>query len=285
MKIAFIGLGIMGSRMATNLLKNGVDVTVANRSTEPVEALVKAGAKGATSYVEAVKDADLVFSMLSTPEVVESVFLGTGGALQAMKSGTIWADCSTVNPSFSKKMGALAESSGIRYLDTPVAGTMPHAKNAELVFFVGGAVEDLVIIQPFLAFMGNKVIHVGTLSKGAAFKMLVNSLLAQSMLVFAETLHLGEKMGLDKNFLLNTLPNLKVSAPFTKAKAEMIRQDDYSVQFPLEWMQKDLHLVTTTAYEHGQSLYMANIAKEVYNSAKQKGLSRSDFAAIYKVFE
>ena len=115
--------------------------------------------------------------------------------------------------------------------------------------------------------------------------MLVNSLLAQSMLVFAETLHLGQKMGLDKDFLLDTLPNLVVSAPFTKFKAEMIRQDDYSVQFPLEWMQKDLHLVTQTAYENNQTLYMANVAKEVYQAAKQKGLSREDFAAIYKVFE
>ena len=284
MKIAFIGLGIMGSRMAGNLLQNGVDLTVANRSQVPVEKLVARGAKGANSYAEAVKDADIIFSMLSTPEVVESVFTGEDAALSAMKKGAIWADCSTVNPSFNQRMGRLAAQAGIHYLDTPVAGTMPKVEIDELVFFVGGPEKELEIIRPFLDHMGNKVIHVGDLSKGAAFKMLVNSLLAQAMLVFAETVHLGEKMGLDKDFLLNTLPNLKVSAPFTKFKAEMIRQNDYSVQFPLEWMQKDLHLVTTTAYEHGQTLYMANLAKEIYSAAKQQGLSREDFAAVYKVF-
>ena len=285
MKVAFIGLGIMGSRMAHNLIKNGVELKVANRSQAAVEELAAAGAKGA-SYNEAVQDVDVVVSMLSTPEVVESIFFGPQAALANMKEDTIWVDASTVNPSFSRRAAAAAQQAGIRFLGAPVAGTKPHAENADLVFFVGGAKEDLQEVEVLLNYMGKKVMHVGeTADKGAAFKMLVNSLLAQSMLVFAETLHLGEKMGLDKDFLLNTLPNLVVSAPFTKFKAEMIRQDDYSVQFPLEWMQKDLHLVTTTAYEYGQTLYMANIAKEVYNTAKKMGLSREDFAAIYKVFE
>ena len=284
MKITFIGLGIMGSRMAQNLLKNGIDLTVANRSSEPVETLVADGASSANSYAEAVREADIVFSMLSTPEVVESVFLGEGDALNSMQKGSIWVDCSTVNPSFSQKMASISANHGIRFVDAPVAGTKPHAAMAELVFFAGGDKADLAQIDPFLQHMGKKVMHVGEAGKGATFKMLVNSLLAQSMLVFAETLKFGEKMGLDKDFLLDTLPNLVVSAPFTKFKAEMIRADNYEVQFPLEWMQKDLHLATSTAYEVGQTLYMANVAKELYNSAKNQGLGREDFSAIYKVF-
>ena len=137
-------------------------------------------------------------------------------------------------------------------------------------------------IEPFLNFMGNKIMHIGETGKGTSFKMLVNSLLAQSMLIFSETILLGEKLGLSKDFLLNTLPNLVVSAPFTKAKAEMIRADNYEVQFPLEWMHKDLHLVALTAYENNQPLCLANIAKELYAKAKQSGLGREDFAAIYK---
>ncbi|NQU13993.1 MAG: NAD(P)-dependent oxidoreductase, partial [Desulfobacteraceae bacterium] len=100
--------------------------------------------------------------------------------------------------------------------------------------------------------------------------------------IFSETLLFGQKMGLSKDFLLDTLPNLVVSAPFTKAKAELIRADDYDVQFPLEWMHKDLHLVALTAYEKGQPLYLANLAKELYGNAKNSGLGREDFAAIYK---
>ncbi len=282
MNVTFIGLGIMGSRMAKNLLKNEVKLTVFNRSDDPVKELKGLGAIGATSYKRAVKDADVVFTMLSTPEVVKQIVIGEDGFISEMKENSIWVDCSTVNPSFSLKANDIAEENKVRFIDAPVAGTKPTAEKAELVFFTGGSKGNLEEIEPLLKFMGDKVIHVGGTGKGSSFKMLVNSLLAQSMLIFSETLLFGEKMGLSKDFLLNTLPNLVVSAPFTKAKAEMIRADDFEVQFPLEWMHKDLHLVALTAYENNQPLYLANLAKELYGNAKKSGLGREDFSAVYK---
>jgi 3-hydroxyisobutyrate dehydrogenase-like beta-hydroxyacid dehydrogenase len=282
MKVTFIGLGIMGSRMAKNLLKNNVTLTVFNRSINPMQELEKLGASAAKSYREAVQDADIVFTMLSSPEVVEQVVLSETGFMTEMKDNGIWVDCSTVNPSFSLKESKVAKKHKTRFIDAPVAGTKPQADKGELVFFVGGEKDDLVEIEPFLKFMGNKIIHVGETGKGTSFKMLVNALLAQSMLAFSETLLLGEKLGLSKDFLLDTLPNLAVSAPFTKAKAEMIRADNYEVQFPLEWMHKDLHLVALTAYENNQPLCLVNLAKELYANAKQSGLGREDFSAIYK---
>lgn len=285
MKVAFIGLGIMGSRMAANLLKNGVDLTVYNRSTEPTEVLQAQGAKVANSANEAVAGADIVFSMLSTPEVVRYVFLEEGGALSSMTKGAIWADCTTVNPSFSQEALAAAQKHGIRFTDAPVAGTKPHAENAELVFFVGADESLLSTISPYLEYMGKKTIRIGQTGQGASFKMLVNIMLAQSMIIFSEAILLGEKMGIDKDFLLNTIPNLVVSAPFTKFKAEMVRQDAYDVQFPLEWMQKDLHLAAVTAYEHQQPLYLANMAKELFAAASKQGMSRLDFAAIHRYLE
>jgi 3-hydroxyisobutyrate dehydrogenase-like beta-hydroxyacid dehydrogenase len=282
MKAAFIGLGIMGSRMAKNLLNNDVALTVFNRSIEPMRRLEKSGAIVAKSCQEAVKDADVVFTMLSSPEVIEKIALLENGFISKMRSNAIWVDCSTVNPSFSYRESLTAKNHEIRFMDAPVAGTKPHAENAELVFFVGGEKGDLKEITPFLNFMGNKIVHVGGTGKGTSYKMLVNSLLAQSMLAFSEALLLGEKLGLSKDFLLNNLPNLLVSAPFTKAKAEMIRSDDYEVQFPLELMHKDLHLVALTAYENNQPLLLANLAKELYANAKRSGFGRKDFAAIYK---
>jgi len=282
MNVTFIGLGIMGSRMAKNLLKNKVKLTVFNRSDAPVKELKGLGATGAESYQGAVTDADVVFTMLSTPEVVEQIVIGENGFISEMKANAIWVDCSTVNPSFSLTENKIAEKNNVRFLDAPVAGTKPHAENAELVFFAGGSKEDLENVESLFNFMGSKVVHVGEVGKGSSFKMLVNSLLAQSMLIFSETLLFGQKMGLSKDFLLDTLPNLVVSAPFTKAKAELIRADDYDVQFPLEWMHKDLHLVALTAYEKGQPLYLANLAKEVYGNAKNCGLGREDFASIYR---
>jgi len=282
MKAAFIGLGIMGSRMAKNLLKNGVSLTVFNRSPGPMQELEKSGAKTAASALDAVRDSDIVFTMLPSPEVVEQVVLSETGCLSGMKDNAIWVDCSTVNPSFSVKACQVAEKRGIRFIDGPVIGTKYPAAVGELVFIAGGDKALLAEIEPLLKFMGNRIIHAGETGKGASFKMVFNALLAQSMLVFAETVIFGEKLGLSKDFLLDTLPNLAVSAPFTKPKAEMIRTDNYEVQFPLEWMYKDLHLAALTAYEHDQPLCMANLAKELYASAKQSGLGREDFSAIYK---
>ncbi|MFK7936902.1 MAG: NAD(P)-dependent oxidoreductase, partial [Saprospiraceae bacterium] len=212
MKITFIGLGIMGSRMAANLLKNGVEVTVWNRSPEPVEPLLAQGAKTAKTVNAAVENADVVFSMLSNPAAVEAVFLEKDGALTAMSNNAIWVDCSTVNPSFTERAKRAADEQDIRFVDAPVAGTLPHAANAELVFFVGAEQPLLDEIEPYLNYMGKKVMRIGETGKGASFKMLVNVMLAQSMLIFSETVLLGEKMGLDKDFLLNVLPNLVVSA-------------------------------------------------------------------------
>jgi 3-hydroxyisobutyrate dehydrogenase-like beta-hydroxyacid dehydrogenase len=283
MQVTCIGLGIMGSRMAKNLLKNGVDLTVYNRSVAAAKELEEAGAKRATTIPEAVKSADVIITMLANPEAVRSVILDEG--IEHIKMDALWMDCSTVNPSFSVESAKIAQQHHVRFLDAPVAGTKPHAENAQLTFFVGGAINDLEKARPLMAAMGQKVVHIGEVGKGSSFKMLVNALLAQSMLMFSETILLGEKMDLDKDFLLNTLPNLVVSAPFTKAKAPMIQNDDYEVQFPLELMHKDLHLATLSAYENGQPLYLANIAKEVFGAAAAAGLGRLDFAAVHRYLE
>ncbi len=156
------------------------------------------------------------------------------------------------------------------------------AENGTLSFFVGGSKSDLEAVKPLLSFMGSKIIHVGETGKGTSLKMLVNAMLAESMLVFSETLLLGEKMGFSKDFLLDTLPNLPVIAPFTKAKAELIREQNFEPQFPLEWMVKDLNLVLKTADISGQDVPMAQLTREIFDEANNHGMSRSDFSAIYK---
>ena len=285
MKIAFIGLGIMGSRMAKNLLNKFGAISVYNRSQRASIELQELGAIIEENATSAVENADIVFSMLSTPEVVEQIFFGEEGVLAHMKEGAHWIDCSTVNPSFSLEAAEQSMAHSIQFIDAPVAGTKPHAENAELVFFVGGPDHIISKVEPILLHMGKKVMHIGETGKGASFKMLVNGMLAQSMLVFSETVLLGQKMGLERKFLLDTLPNLVVSAPFTKAKATMIADNNYDVQFPLEWMWKDLHLAALTAYEHQQPLPLLNATKERYAGAVKAGLGRLDFAAIHQYLE
>lgn len=282
MKVTFLGLGIMGSRMAANLLKNGVDLTVFNRSEEPLNRLRDLGATVASGFVSAVKDADIVFTMLSTPEVVQKIMLGENACLSAMKQRTLWVDCSTVDPAFSRMCCTKAEKYNIRFMDAPVAGTKDPAENGTLVFFAGGSKPDLEEIESLLAFMGSKTLHVGEAGKGTSLKMLVNAMLAESMAIFSEALLLGEKMGLSKDFLLDTLPNLPVIAPFTKAKAELIWEQNYDAQFPLEWMLKDLNLVLKTAEEVGFSADLAANTRDIYKEANLQGFGRNDFSAIYK---
>lgn len=282
MKVAFIGLGIMGSRMAENLLKNKVKLTVFNRSPEPLEKLKAKGAITAKNLTEAVKEADVVFTMLSAPDAVEQVMFGEQGCLSNMKENALWADCSTVNPSFSVLSQKEAAKQKVRFLDTPVAGSKLPAESGELVFLVGGEHNDLVEIEFMLSFMGKKVIYAGDAGKGTALKMLINAQLAESMLIFSENLLLGEQLGFSKDFLLGILPNLPVSAPFLKAKAELIRENDFETHFPLEWMHKDLGLVNQTASEVGKSLYIGELSQTIYNKAKENGYARKDFSSIYE---
>ncbi len=283
MKVAFIGLGIMGSRMAGHLLKAGVDLIVYNRSIEPVRELEKEGAVSAPSASQAVENADIVFSMLSNPQVVEEIMMGE--VLDHMKPNSLWVDCSTVNPSFSLAAFETAKTAGVRFLDAPVAGSKNQAENKEIVFFVGGSQDDIKDVEPLLNHMGSKVLHIGEAGKGSSFKMLVNLMLGLNMAAFSETILLGQSMGIDKEFLLNVIPNLPVVAPFTKLKAENIRNSDWEVQFPLELMHKDLHLASLTAYENEMTLYMGNLVKELYAGAVKDGMGRLDMSAIHKHLE
>lgn len=283
----------MGTEMATHLLTNSkehnFELTVYNRSKEATKELESKGAKVANSVKEAVKDADIVFSMLANPEAVESVFFRENeknkNALSSMKQNALWIDSSTVNPSFSLKSFEEAKKYNVKFIDAPVAGSKPQAKNKELVFFVGATKEEIEKIESYLLMMGSKIMPLGEVGKGSSFKMIVNIMLAQSMLIFSESVLLGEAMGLSRDFLLDTLPNLAVSAPFTKFKAEKIKEEDYEVQFPLELMHKDLHLATLTAYEQNQPLFLANLTKEIFASAKKEGLGRLDFSAIHQFLE
>ncbi len=286
MNVAFIGLGIMGSRMANNLLNhNGIKLTVFNRSPEAMAPLKNAGARTADSARDAVADAEVVFTMLSAPEVVEKVAFGDDGFVGAMDEGALWINCSTVNPSYTRECDERSRARGVRFLDAPVAGTKMPAETGELTFLLGGESVDIEQVRPLLEQMGQKILHVGPAGQGSAFKMLVNALLAQNMLVYSETALLGEKLGFSRDFLMDTLPNLPVTAPFLKGKAGLIKDGDYEAQFPLELMLKDLQLLDVTAYEQKQPLFLAGVAKSVFGQAYSAGHGREDFAAVFDYLE
>jgi 3-hydroxyisobutyrate dehydrogenase-like beta-hydroxyacid dehydrogenase len=280
--IGFIGLGIMGSRMADNLVKGGHELIVYNRSKEKAADLLSKGAKWAESPQEVASKAELIFTMLATPQAVESVALGEEGFLNHFAEGNLWVDCSTVDPTFSKRMASEAKARNIRFLDAPVTGSRIPAERAELVFLVGGDEADLEQVRPLLNLMGKEVKYQGETGQGSAMKIVINLMLAQSMAVFAEAVNLAESLGLNKETVMDTLLNGPTAAPFLKGKKEKMQNEDYTADFPLYLIQKDMQLVSQAAYENNLALPITNVTKEIYAMAKQHGLGNLDFSAIYQ---
>ncbi|MDP4083347.1 MAG: NAD(P)-dependent oxidoreductase [Bacillota bacterium] len=280
--IGFIGLGIMGSRMAENLVSHGFELIVYNRTKEKASELLNKGAKWAASPREVAEKSEIVFTMLSTPKVVEGVALGEDGLLNHFAEGKLWVDCSTVGPDFSIKMASEANKYGIRFLNAPVSGSKVPAANGELIFLVGGNKEDLEEVTPMLKVMGKEILYQGEVGKGSSMKLVINLMLAQSMAAFAEAVCLGEAMGLSKDIVINTLLNGATTAPFIKGKKDKLLKNDFSAEFPLEHMQKDMQLVSEAAYANNLAMPIANVTKEIYALAKQQGLDKHDFSAIYQ---
>ena len=284
MQVAFLGLGIMGSRMARHIVDGGHQLTVWNRSPEAAEAFRDTTATIAASPAEAAKEADVLITMLASPDVVQAVMLD-GGALDAMSPGSIWADASTVNPAFARQSAEWAMQRDLRYLGAPVAGTREPAAEGTLRILLGGDAATLEEVRSVLETYSSSILHVGSEpDRGAALKILINGMLAQSLLVFSEALHLGKAMGMDQELLLRVLPQLPVIAPAVSGKAEEMRKGAYDdVSFPLELMQKDLNLIVQTAYECNQPALLAAVAREMYGRARSAGLGRSDYAAVHSI--
>ena len=281
MKIGFIGLGIMGSRMAANLQKQGYSLVVFNRTRAKAEPLLGPCGGLSDSPAKLAEQVDVLFTMLAHPDAVEQAALGRNGFLDHLKPNALWVDCSSVNPSFSKKMAAEAARREIHFVDAPVTGSAVPAAEAKLTFWVGADPADLEKIRPLLLCMGNKIVHTGGQGTGTSMKMVVNLLLGTGMAAFAEGMALGEGLGLSQKMLFDSLLGTPPVAPFLASKREKIESGNYETEFPLRWMQKDMHLASVSAYESGVAMPLSNAAKELYRLAMREGHASQDFSAIY----
>jgi 3-hydroxyisobutyrate dehydrogenase-like beta-hydroxyacid dehydrogenase len=282
MKIGFIGLGIMGSRMAANLQKGGHTLVVCNRTRQKAEQLLSQGAAWAESPAQLAAQVEIIFTMLAHPEAVRETALGADGFLSSLAPGRLWVDCSTVNPSFSVEMAAQAQARGIRFLDAPVTGSKGPAALGKLVFWVGGDAADLEACRPLFECMGTNIVHGGKQGAGAALKMVMNQLLGSTMAAFAEGLVLGQSLGLPLGILFEAILGGPAAPPFLASKRGRIESGDFEeADFPLRWLQKDLHLASVSAYETGVAMPLANVAKEMYRFAIREGDGDKDFSAIY----
>ncbi len=282
MKIGFIGLGIMGSRMAASLQKHGYPVVVFNRTRSKAEPLLGPCGTFSDSPAKLADQVDILFTMLAHPGAVEEAALSAKGFLNGLRANTLWVDCSSTNPSFSKKMAAEAAMRQIRFVDAPVTGSASAAAEGRLVFWVGAEGADLETIRSLLLCMGNRIVHVGGHGMGTSLKMVINLLMGNGMATFAEGMALGEALGISRKVLFDSLLGMPAVAPFLALKREKIESGNYEAEFPLRWMQKDLHLASVSAYESGVAIPVTNAAKELYRLAMMEGHAIQDFSAIYE---
>jgi len=280
MKIAFMGLGIMGSRMAANLLRAGHELTVWNRSSAKAQGLVQKGARLASTPAEAARGCDIAFTMLTSPDAVAGVALGPDGFLDHMAKGSLWVDCSTVTPGSARRMAREAASRGVSFLDAPVVGSLPAAEKAELTILVGGDAKDLERCRPLLSVMGKTIRHLGAAGMGCSLKLVNNMLLGNAMAAFSEALAFGEALGFGRAALLDALVGSGVAAPFLAAKREKLATGRYDAEFPLRLMHKDLQLVSDAAFDLGVPLPATHATKEIFGQAAAKGLADVDFSGI-----
>lgn len=284
-KYGFLGLGIMGSAMAANLVKAGYDVTVWNRTPAKCAPLLALGAKQGGSPREVAVDCDITFAMLADPAAAEEVFFGPDGVRDGLAAGRSYIDMSTVADTTACAIAQAVAAAGGRFLEAPVSGTKKPAEDGTLIILAAGD-QNLYeeAAAPFDR-MGKKHLFLGAAGQGARMKLVVNMIMGGMMTAFCEGLALGRKGGLDGSQILEVLDAGALANPMFRGKGGMLLQGEFPTSFPLKHMQKDLRLAVALGDDLGQSLPCAAAANETFKRARAAGSSDEDFAAVFRVID
>jgi 3-hydroxyisobutyrate dehydrogenase-like beta-hydroxyacid dehydrogenase len=281
MKVAFLGLGIMGSPMAANLVKAGHQVTVWNRTPgKRVE-----GARLAASAREAAQGAEAVWLCVSNTEAVEQVLFGKDGVESALARGMVVVDSSTISPAATVEFGRRIRARGADVLDAPVTGSKAGAESGQLIFIVGGAEATIAKVRPLFDAMGKKVLRMGENGKGQAAKLAMNLMIALIYQGFAEALTLAGGLGVEPATLLELIQSSMVRSGVVDYKAPFVLRRDFSPNFPLRLMHKDIHLMLDSARALGLKLPGIETVDQVYERASAAGHDDLDYAATLMTVE
>jgi 3-hydroxyisobutyrate dehydrogenase len=280
-RLAFLGLGIMGSGMAGRLLSAGFPLTVYNRNPERSKAFAD-GASVASSPKEAASRADIVISMVADDAASRTMWLGENGALAGAANGPVLIESSTLTVGWIKELAAAADAKQCELLDAPVTGTKSHAAAGELIFLVGGPVSALGKVRPALAAMGKEIIHLGPNGSGTLMKLVNNFMAGVQAASFAEASALIDAAGLDREKAVSILANGAPGSPLVKRISATAASGDFTPNFILRLMAKDLGYAAAEADQNGLKLRTATAALEVFQQAIQKGYGEEDFSAVIK---
>lgn len=281
MKIAFLGLGIMGRPMASKLVAAGHEVWVWNRSArQHVD-----GATTAVSPADAAKDAEVVWVCVADTAAVERVIFAEDGVEQSLREGMIVVDSSTISPSATLRFAERVNARGVHWVDAPITGSKIGAENGQLIFMVGGSSEAVEALQPLFKAMGKLVIHIGDTGKGQAAKISMNLMIALIYEGFAEAFVLSSKLGVDPHKLVELIQASMVRSGVVDYKAPFVLRRDYSPNFPLRLMHKDIHLMLDTAKEVRVKLPALETVDEIYELSSEEGWDDLDYAATLALLE
>ena len=284
MKLGFIGLGIMGSAMAANLVKAGYDVTIWNRSKNACIPLADRGAAVAASPREVAERSDIVLAMMANPAAVEAVRDGDGGITAGLSSGKSFIDMSTVDAETSLESARMTHAKGAAYLEAPVAGSRKPAEDGALTIMAAGDKRLYDTALPVLEKLGKKILYLGDTGNAARMKLANNLVMGSMLAALGEGMALASKSGLDTAQLLEILDSGAMSNPMFRLKGPLIATSGaIPAAFPLKHMQKDLRLALRLAEEVGQPLFLTATANEVFKTAMAQGLGDDDFAAVSRV--
>jgi len=276
-KVAFCGLGQMGEPMAARLLDGSQELVVWNRSTERGDALVERGARRATSPADAAAGADVVITMLSTPDALDGVVFGDEGVAAGIEAGSTLVEMSTVGPDAVRRLAERLPER-VDVLDSPVLGSVSAATEGSLELFVGGPADQVERWRPVLERFGT-IHHLGPLGSGAAMKLVANSALATLMAGLGEALALADGLGLDASQVLALLAESPIGAT-AKSKRENIETGTYSPNFKLALAVKDVRLVTDAARRAGVDLRLGPAARAWLEAAEEAELGAMDYSAV-----
>jgi len=271
----------MGQAMATNLAKAGHEVTVWNRTPGR---LVE-GASVAPTPAAAAQGAEVVWLCVSDTTAVEQVLFGADGAEQSLAQGAIIADSSTISPTATVKFAERVAARGVAWVDAPMTGSKIGAQNGTLVFIVGGAEADIERLKPLFAAMGKKIFRMGETGKGQATKLAMNLQIALIFEGFAEALTLATKLGVDTQQLVSLIEATMVKSGVVEYKAPFVLQRDFTPNFPLRLMHKDIRLTLEAAKEARVKLPGLEAVEEIYDMATEDGQEDLDYAATLTLLE
>ncbi|MBE7897401.1 NAD(P)-dependent oxidoreductase [Paenibacillus polymyxa] len=283
--IGFIGLGTMGAPMASNLLKQGFGVTVYNRTASRCEPLVEQGARAASTPREAAEGQHLVITMVSDDQSIRDVYYGQDGVFAGLTAGMTVMDNSTISPELVKQLAVEADKLGCSFIDAPVTGSKPAAVDGTLVFMVGGHAEAIAAQSDVFDTLGKKVLHMGPNGSGAVAKLAHNTMVGINNLALAEGFAIAAKSGIPADSFLELVQLGSAGSKAADLKGRKIIEHDFSNQFSLALMLKDLKLASSLTDSLSIPTPMLSIAKSLFQAGQTQGYGDEDLSAVVKTYE